>query len=141
MDQDGMKEIIVKCMTQGFNSGNLEALNELFHQDYKRHSHVGHPSVNNLDEHKAELAKRRETFKDAKFVIDEMIAEGNTVAVRFTTTGVHAGEYLGIPGTGKRIERQSCAFFHFRDGKIASSSVVTDVYGTLQQLGSTPVTV
>jgi len=57
-----------------------------------------------------------------------------TVAVRFTMTGVHVGEFLGIPPTGKAIRRTSMAFFHIRDGKIADSYTIADMYGMMHEL-------
>ncbi|NYT44616.1 ester cyclase [Alcaligenaceae bacterium] len=134
MKSEEMKRAIRECMLNGFSTGNIDHLDQFFHTDYKRTSTVGHPSVNNLAEHKADLISRRDVFTDAKFEIVEMIAENDTVAVRYVTTGTHKKEYLGVSGTDRQIRRESCAFFQFTDGKIASSFVLTDVYGTLEQL-------
>jgi len=71
---------------------------------------------------------------DAHFEVEEIIAEGDTVAVRFAMTGVHAGEFLGIPATGKKIRRAQMTFFHIRDGKIADSYSVSDMYGMMFEL-------
>lgn len=134
MNPDQMKDAVRRCMLEGFSTGNIDFVDQFIHEDYVRTSTAGHPSVRSLAEHKKELAQRREIFADLKIEIIEMVAEKDTVAVRFATSGVHKKEYLGVAPTGKRINRESCGFFHFRDGKIANTFVITDVFGTLEQL-------
>lgn len=60
--------------------------------------------------------------------MEEIIAEGNTVTVWVAMTSVHTREFLGIPPTGKKIRRAQMTFFHIRDGKIAESYSVSDMY-------------
>jgi predicted ester cyclase len=128
-----MKALVLKCM-RGFSSRDLSQLEGCFHDDYKRHVTPGLKGVSSFAEHVADLKNRREVLSDARFEPDEIIAEGDTVAVRFTMTGIHTGEFLGIASTGKRICRAQMAFFHIKDGKIADSYNVSDMYGMLHQL-------
>src|SRR6266403_2160183 len=105
-----MKALVLKCMA-GFSSGDLSALDGCFHDDYKRNVTPGLKGVSSFAEHVADLRNRHAVLKDARFEIDEIIAEGNTVAVRFAMIGVRSGEFLGIPATGKTIRRLKSPFF------------------------------
>ena len=133
MTPDEMKNLVKKCMI-GFSAGDLSALEGSFHDDYTRHVTPGLKGVSSFAEHVEDLRNRHKVLREARFEIHEMIAEGNTVAVRFTMTGVHVGEFLGIPPTGKAIRRTSMAFFHIRDGKIADSYTTADMYGMMHEL-------
>ena len=133
MTPDEMKNMVKKCMI-GFSAGDLSALEGCFHDDYTRHVTPGLKGVSSYAEHIEDLRNRHKVLQDARFDMDEMIAEGNTVAVRFTMTGIHVGEFLGIPPTGKTIRRASMAFFHIRDGKIADSYTIADMYGMMHEL-------
>jgi predicted ester cyclase len=128
-----MKALVLKCMA-GFGSGDLSALDGCFHDDYKRNVTPGLEGVSSFAEHVADLRSRHAVLQDARFELEEIIAEGDTVAVRFALTGVHMGEFLGIPPTGKKIRRAQISFFHIRDGKIADSHSVSDMYGMIYEL-------
>jgi predicted ester cyclase len=49
-------------------------------------------------------------------------------------TGTHVGEFLGILPTGKKLRRAQMSFFHIKDGKIADSYSVSDMYGMMHDL-------
>ena len=91
MTPDAMKNLVKKCMT-GFSTGDLSALEGCFHDDYTRHVTPGLKGVSSFAEHVADLRNRHQVLRDARFEIDEIIAEGNTVAVRFAMIGVHTGD-------------------------------------------------
>jgi ketosteroid isomerase-like protein len=86
-----MKTLVLKCMA-GFSSGDLSALDGCFHDDYKRNVTPGLKGVSSFAEHVADLRNRHAVLQDARFELEEIIAEGDTVAVRFAMTGVHTGE-------------------------------------------------
>jgi len=137
MSGEANKALVRRAMEDGFNTGNLALMDELFLPNYVRHE-AGGPGVRSLAEHKAELASRRVTFPDGRFTIDDMIAEGERVAVRYTMTGTQRGAYRGIAPTGRTISRASSAFFRIEGGKIAEGWLVSDLYGVLHQLGAEP---
>jgi steroid delta-isomerase-like uncharacterized protein len=67
-----------------------------------------------------------------------MIAEGDTVVTRWTTSGTQKGEFLGIPATGKRFEFDGVLIVRFQDGKEVEAFEVADRLTMLQQLGVAP---
>jgi predicted ester cyclase len=70
--------------------------------------------------------------------IDDMMAEGDKVTCRFTARGVHNGEFMGLPPTGKKIAMTGIEIFRLRDGKIAELWGEANLMGLMQQLGILP---
>jgi predicted ester cyclase len=129
-----MKELVRYCIEEGFNKGEFSVLDECLHEDFVCCGHRGNPGCNSLAEHKKQISERRTTFEGTKLSINNIVAQGNTVAVRFTMTGRHMAPYLGHAPTSREIERQSAVFFKFRGEKIAESIIVTDINGVLFQI-------
>ncbi|MGE0808748.1 MAG: ester cyclase [Burkholderiaceae bacterium] len=130
-----MKEVVRRVMEDGFNKADFSVVDASFHPHYVRHGHAGQPSANSLAEHKAALATLHRQFSGARFVIQQMLADGDWVAVRFELQGTHAGEVLGIAASGREIRRPTAAFFRFDGDKIAEGHILSDVYGMMQQIG------
>lgn len=66
----------------------------------------------------AGIARFRESFPDLRVTVEEMIAEGDKVAYRWTMRGTHQGVYEGIAPTGKAITLTGITILRFADGKI-----------------------
>jgi predicted ester cyclase len=79
-----------------------------------------------------------EGIPDLQHPLDELIAEGNTVAFRYHYSGTHTGELLGAKPTGNKIEYQGIGFMTVRDGKVSSFTVSPDRLTLMQQLGLLP---
>lgn len=77
-------------------------------------------------------------FPTAKFTIEDVIAEGNTVAARITGRYVHKGTFQGIPATNKTVVLPRIAFFRVWGGRIEEHWDQADRFGLLQQLGAAP---
>ena len=63
------------------------------------------------------------------------IGVGDKVIVRLIDRGTHQGEFVGIPGTGNKIEFGVIAIFHIEDGKIVEVREEIDFLGLYMQLG------
>ncbi|MBX2998899.1 MAG: ester cyclase [Caldilineaceae bacterium] len=77
-------------------------------------------------------------FPDLYHTIDDVIAEGDKVVVRFTVRGAQTGDFMGIPATGRAIEVSATAMMTFVDGKVAQLTAQFDQLGMMQQLGVIP---
>ena len=80
----------------------------------------------------------RTAFPDLHVTIEEVIAEGETVAARVTVRGTNTGELMGLAPTGKRAEWAVNHYCHFKDGQVIEDRVNFDQLGFLQQLGIMP---
>jgi len=77
-------------------------------------------------------------FPDLNVRIDSIVAEGDTVVVRWSAKPTHQGEYLSTPATGRKVNLHSIDFFTFKDGKIASVGAYPDTARVLHSLGHLP---
>src|SRR6185295_2214461 len=76
-----------------------------------------------------------QTFPDWHFVGEEVLADGDRVAQPFLVTATHAGEFMGLPGTGRKVDIHGVRVFEMRDGLIAYERRYYDFTGLLIQLG------
>jgi steroid delta-isomerase-like uncharacterized protein len=77
-------------------------------------------------------------FPDLSIRVDDVVAEGDMVAVRWSATGTHRGGDLGFAATGKRVHMTGMAFLRIRDGQFVEGWNNFDQLGMLQQLGVVP---
>ena len=77
-------------------------------------------------------------FPDLAGAVEDVVAEEDKVAVRFSGTGTHKGEFFGIPPTGKAIKITGMNIFRIADGKIVEHWNNADDLGLMQQLGVIP---
>lgn len=84
------------------------------------------------------VAANRKAFPDLVWTVDQMVADGDTVAIRYTMTGTQRGTFAGIPATGKPVTAQSMAFYRLAGGKIVEERAQLDMLAVLQQIGATP---
>ena len=80
----------------------------------------------------------RISFPDWHSTFEELVAEGDRVAERWTGRGTHRGELQGIPPTGKRVEVPGSVFYRFVVVKIVEFRGQLDMMGMMQQLGAMP---
>jgi steroid delta-isomerase-like uncharacterized protein len=84
------------------------------------------------------IGMMRAGFPDIQWSLDEVIAEGDKVAARFTMRGLHQGEFFDVPPSGKRIEVKAMNFYRIADGKFVEEHGQPDLLGLLQQIGAVP---
>jgi steroid delta-isomerase-like uncharacterized protein len=77
-------------------------------------------------------------FPDVRWTLEEIIAEGDQVAARFTMRGTHRGTFFGVPPTEKTIEVQAMNFYRLADGRFVEERGQPDLLGLLQQIGAVP---
>jgi steroid delta-isomerase-like uncharacterized protein len=129
---------IQRFMEEVINDGRLDAANELVEEDFieldplpgQRQGREGLKEI---------IAMMRAAFPDIYWTAQETIAAGEKVVTRFTWTGTHRGNFLGIPATGRRVSVPGVVIDRLRAGKMADSRILMDTFGLMQQLGVIPV--
>ncbi len=120
-----------------FNQGNLSLVEELVAPDFL--NHAAPPGSNRGPESMRQLIRMlRTAFPDLHFTIEELVAEGDTVAGRVIMSGTHQGTFQGMPPTGRSFRQAQMHFVRFRDGKGVEHRAVRDDLGLMQQLGVIP---
>jgi steroid delta-isomerase-like uncharacterized protein len=77
-------------------------------------------------------------FPDAQIEPATLVADDDHVAIAYTLTGTHRGDFHGVAPTGKSIETCGVQIGRFRDGQIVERWSSTDELGIMQQIGADP---
>ena len=128
---------LARRFVEGFwNEKNASTADELMVSGAEIHMPTG--ETLDLDGLKDFTATFGEAFPGWHSTFEELIAEGDRVAERWTGRGTHLGELWGIPPTGKRIEVPGSVFYRIAGGKIVEFRAQFDMMGLMQQLGAIP---
>jgi steroid delta-isomerase-like uncharacterized protein len=81
----------------------------------------------------------RSALPDARYEVDDLIAEGDKVVVRWRLLGTHKGDFRGIAASGREIALKGIAIYRIQAGKLMERWVVSDLHGVLEEIkGSSP---
>jgi steroid delta-isomerase-like uncharacterized protein len=131
------REVVRAFIEEVLNQGRFERMSDLVKEDFIELDPL--PGQQQGREGlKAVLMEMKSAFPDIHWVILEMIAEGDKVATRFTWSGTHRDQFLGIPATGKSVEVKGVVIDRLEAGKMADSRILMDTLGLMQQLGVLP---
>ena len=119
-----------------WSKGNFAVVDDLVAPDYIDHN--ANTSTAGPEGVREEVSLYRNAFPDLVFTIEDVIAEGDRVAVRWTNAGTNVGDFLGIPATGRSFSVPGIDIYRLEDGKLAEHWHVVDMYGQLIQLGLLP---
>lgn len=131
-DEEPPKEVVRRHF-EAINTRDREAVEALHADDVMVHS-AGR-DVRGLDAVIRDWWSQLEAVPDLEDQIDILISEGHKVAVRYTTTGTHEGEFRGIEPTGVEVEVSSMAVCEVHDGRIVEWWNHPDRMGLFRQLG------
>ena len=129
---------IVRRFWGVWEEGNIDLVDELLAPDYINHTPASPDQSTGPEGVKGVVAMFRSAIPDLRVVVEDMIAEGDKVAVRYTLEGTHEGELFGVPPTGQQLSIKSIAVERVSDGKIREHWRVTDSLDMMQQLGAIP---
>ena len=136
MSAEENKALVERFVEEFWNEGNTSAADELMALDAEIHMPTG--EVVDVDGLKGFAGTFRESFPDWHSTFEELVAEGDRVAERWTGRGTHQGELQGIPPTGKRVEVPGSVFYRIVGGKIVEFRGQLDMMSLMQQLGVIP---
>jgi predicted ester cyclase len=128
--------VVRRFYDEVFNDGREGVIDEIIADDYVDYGH--NPPGKGPQAARDDWKGVKEPFPDARYEIDDVVAEGDTVAVRWTGTMTHANPFLGVEPTGKRLTLSGTSFYKVTGGKITETRNVADVLGLLAQLGIAP---
>ena len=121
-----------------FEQGNIDLLDELLASDYLNHTPATPEVPTDPEGVKGVVSMFRAGIPDLRVVVEDMIAEGDKVATRYTLEGTHGGELFGVPPTGQRLSIKSISVERVSEGKIREHWRITDSLEMMQQLGLVP---
>jgi steroid delta-isomerase-like uncharacterized protein len=136
MSAEQNKALVRRWVEEGWNGGNLDLVDTLYADGYTLHDPA--MPVHGRAGFKQYVAMYRGVFPDLHFTIEDLLAEGDTVAWRITARGTHKGALMGIPPTDKPVAISAIIVSRFVDGKWAEDWLNIDMLGMLQQIGALP---
>ena len=127
-----------RLIEEGFNKGNMAAVDEVVSADLKEHENMPPGIPPGLAGLKILIGALRAAFPDGKTTIDDITMDGDKVWSRGTSRGTNTGPFMGMPPTGKRVTYEFMDVCLFAGGKIVEHWGVTDSLVMMQQLGVVP---
>ena len=126
------KALVRRFIDEIFVQGKFDSVDELLADDFVPHTwpHSGDGKA----DLKGAIERVGKGLTGAKFVIDDMIAEGDEVAVRLTASATQTGPFMGMPASGRSYKIAEIHIFKFRDGKVTDHWHQFDAMGMMQQL-------
>lgn len=130
------EELVRRFYEEVVVDGDLAALDALATPDYLEHDPLPGQG-DGLQGLKDRVTMLREGLAP-RFTIEDVIREGDKLVVRWTNSGTHVGEFLGIPPTNKSFSVAGIDIYRVAGGKLAEHWHVVDQLSMLQQLGLIP---
>ncbi len=131
-------KVVVRRYQEAYNANTLEALDSIVTADV-----ISHKTLPGLPpglqggklSHRGTVA----AIPDLHYTVEDLIAEGDKVVMRWTMTGTHSGsEFMGLPPGGRKLRVTGISMFRIADGKIVEHWAEPDGVTFMQQLGLMP---
>jgi steroid delta-isomerase-like uncharacterized protein len=135
---DSNKELIRRLIGEGFNEGDLDAVDEIVSPDVVTHNPIILDAPAGSNSLRGGIEMIRKSFPDIDVEIVDMVAEGDRVATFLRMSGTNTGDYRRGGATGKSGSLRAFFIWRIADGRIAESWGVADRFDMLQQLGVIP---
>ena len=129
------KELVRRFYNEVFGNWNLALVDSVVSPQFRSHDWPeGGPT--GPDAFRAYYSSIRSAVPDGRYEVDDLIAEGDRVVVRWRLLGTHQGEFQGIAPTGRAITLKGVAIYRVEDGKLMERWVVSDLHDVLEQIGA-----
>ena len=133
MTIEGNKAIVRRYKEDILNSRDLPALDAIVADGYLDHAAFPRQGPGRVGL-KQRVSYLFEAF-DPHWTVHDIIAERDIVVVRWSHSGIHRGEFLGLPPTGREFTMRGIDIYRITAGKMSEHWNVVDMFGLYQQLG------
>jgi predicted ester cyclase len=135
MSTNDNKVLVRRFYSEGVHNPRL--FDELLSSTYVLHF-PGSAAIAGIEQAKQMMVAYTSAFPDLQLITEDIVAEGDRVAIRNIWQGTHHGSFQGIAPTGKRVAFTGTDFFRLAEGKIAEQWADLDALGMMRQLGVIP---
>jgi len=129
------KAVVRRLYEEVWNKRRLELVDEIISPSHALHDPILTDSSVVPDAYKRQVSRFIVGIPDLRFTIEDIVDEKEKLAVAWTISGTHTGEFMGIPATNKKVYVEGITINHLVDGKIMDSYISWDTFGMMQQLG------
>jgi steroid delta-isomerase-like uncharacterized protein len=131
------KTMAQRWFTEVMNEGNEEVIDELCAENFVDRDPLPGTSPDRQGIH--DFVKQvRAAFPDIEMTADDILVEGDQLAVRSTMRGTHQGEFMGIPASGKKVEVSNYDFVRFENDQVVEHWGTIDSAALMEQIGAVP---
>ena len=131
--QDNVK--VVRQMFDAWNAHEPDRWLKLLDEKYVSESDTIPATISGREAARQFMMVYLKAFPDLHFEIPQILAEGDFVVSRWTATGTHRGELMGIAPTNRRTRTNGCSVIQIKNGKAAHDWIYWDTGHLLRQLG------
>jgi predicted ester cyclase len=137
MSAEENKALVRRYVEEFVDRSNFDLSEEIFVPNFVRYD-AGPDQVSRVEDLKHFFAMLHSGFPGFQSTIEDLLSEGDKVALRFTFRGIHQGEFMGIAPTGKEVTMSGIDILRIADGKLVEMWNQEDVLGMMRQLGAIP---
>jgi predicted ester cyclase len=130
-----------RLLEQSFNTGNFELIDQLVAPEALNHDPALPAPMRDLrgpDGLKRIVTMYRAAFPDVRMTVDDVIASGDKVVLRWHSEGTHRGGLMGLAPTGVHGSATGISIDRWQDGKIVETWAEWDNMGLARQIGAAP---
>ena len=138
MSTKDLKELMRHFVEQ-WNKGKAAAMKAM--DEFTATNVVFHgygEDIHGIKDYKKSMSEFYDAFPDNHMTINDMVVEGDKIVVRYTLSGTHKGEYMGIPATNKKVTGWVIEIDRIVGGKTVEGWMRFDTLSMMQQLGVIP---
>lgn len=135
---DDNKTIVRQLYEEVWNKRRLELVDEIISPSHALHDPNLTDSAIGPEAYKRQVTRFVTAFPDLHFNVEDMFGERDKLAVAWTISGTHRGEFMGIPASNKKVSVDGITLNHIVNGKIMDSYISWDALGLMRQLGVVP---
>src|SRR5215472_17035985 len=128
------KALIRRWINAAYNKGDWKVLDEVLASNFVRHDEASGVTGKGPDVEKQVATLYRTAFPDLHVAVDEIIAEGNTVALRWTATGTATGNLKGMSLSGRKVVTHGISVCRISRGKVTEHYATWDTAAFNQQI-------
>ncbi|MCC6189408.1 MAG: ester cyclase [Anaerolineales bacterium] len=136
MSIDSNKDIARRYFEDIWNRHDLAAVDALVAPEVR--GHVAGTDLQGRAALRQRLEATHQVYAEPRFTVEDQVAEGDRVAVRWTFTGRQVGAFMGVAPSGRTVRVTGLSLFRLAAGQIAEVWLNADDLGELQQLGVLP---
>ena len=133
MSIEDNKRLVRRYLEEVWGNGDIAASGRYLAPHYRRHVGPLSPPLSSEGQ-RQRLEAFRAAFPDIRIVVEDMVAEGDRVAFRFTLRGTHRGEFHGVEPTGVEVEAPGLDIVRIENGLLAEHWGGADLNRLLTQL-------
>jgi steroid delta-isomerase-like uncharacterized protein len=134
----GQNKAIARAVFEVFNGADPGTLDDVVAADAVDHDPYNPFREEGREGLKKMIAGYRSAFPDLQLAIEDQIAEGDKVVTRWTATGTHQGDLMGMSATGKASVVSGVGIDRIENGQVVEAWGYWDALGMFQQLGLSP---